>query len=177
MEAVAQVGARVKVEGEDLSAVVREYRVRAYHFALQLLGNSEDALDVTQEAFLRLHRHWHRRDRSRPITPWLYSILRNLAIDQIRKRGSRRENPIEDAPRESPRPGPETLAERSEVKTMVWEAINQLPETYKEVVILRDLHGLTYAEIAEALGVPTTTVNSRLHDAREALRRKLERYV
>jgi RNA polymerase sigma-70 factor (ECF subfamily) len=177
MEAVAQVGVRVTVEADDLSAVVREYRVRAFHFALQLLGNPEDALDVTQEAFLRLHRHWHRRDRSRPLGPWLYSILRNLAIDQIRKRSTWREDPIENAPRESAGPGPEALAETGELKAMVWKAINELPPAYREVVILRDLHGLTYAEIAEVLGVPSTTVNSRLHDAREALRRTLERYV
>jgi RNA polymerase sigma-70 factor (ECF subfamily) len=177
MEAVAHAGVGVRAEADDLTAVVREYRVRAYHFALQMLGNSEDALDVTQEAFLRLHRHWHRRDPARPLAPWLYSILRNLAIDLLRRRASLKEDPLEAAPERASGAGPEILAERSEIKARVWEAIRRLPAAQKEVVILRDLHGLTYAEIAEALNVPVSTVNSRLHDARDALRRKLERHV
>lgn len=177
MEAVAHAGVRLREETDDLTAAVREYRVRAYHFALQMVGNSEDALDVTQEAFLRLHRHWHRRDRSRPLAPWLYSILRNLAIDLLRRKASRKEDPIEAAPDAAPVAGPEILAERSEIKARVWRAIDSLPAAQKEVIVLRDLHGLAYAEIAEALSVPVSTVNSRLHDARETLRRKLERYM
>ena len=153
------------------------YQLRAFHYALQILGNREDAMDVTQEAFLRVHRCGHRRDSSRPFAPWFYAILRNLAIDQLRRRKARKEAPAENVPEMLAGPGPEVLAERSELKVKVWESISRLPEMQREVVILRDLHGLTYAEIGETLGVPLSTVKSRLHDARERLRRRLEGYL
>jgi RNA polymerase sigma-70 factor (ECF subfamily) len=162
---------------DEFTGLVRAYKLRAFHFALQLVGHSEDALDLTQEAFLRVHRHWHRRDRSRPFAPWFYSILRNLAIDLLRKRASLREEGIDAARGAFAGPGPEILAERSELKCRVWEAITLLPQAQRETVILRDLHGLSYGEIAEILGVPVTTVTSRLHDGRERLRKKLERYL
>jgi RNA polymerase sigma-70 factor (ECF subfamily) len=172
-----QLGTRVSSQADEFTALVKQYRVRAFHFALQMVGNSEDAMDVTQEAFLRLHRHWHRRDPARPFAPWFYSILRNLAIDLLRKRTSLREDGLEAAPELQAGPGPEVLAEQNELKVRVWRAIGQLPPALREVVILKDLHGLTYAEIAHTAGIPVTTVTSRLHDARERLRRKLERYL
>ncbi len=171
------IGAQARSEESELTAAFQEFRLRIFHFALQKVGNHEDALDVTQDTFLRLHRHWHRRDPSRPLAPWVYSIARNLAIDILRKRGARKENDIEDAPQHHPGPGPEVLAEKNELKATVWKAINGLAEPLREVIVLRDIHGLTYAEIAEALGVPATTVTSRLHDARQKLRKKLERLL
>ena len=169
--------AAAKSGESELAGVFREFRLRIFHFALQKVGNAEDALDVTQDTFLRLHRHWHRRDPDRPLAPWVYAIARNLTIDLLRKRGSRREDELGDAPYESPRPGPEVLARQNELKQMVWEAINALPETLRETLILRDIHGLRYAEISETLGVPVTTVTSRLHDARQKLRIRLEKHL
>jgi RNA polymerase sigma-70 factor (ECF subfamily) len=160
----------------EFAAVFAEYRLRAFHFALQMLGNREDAMDVTQEAFLRLHRHWHRRDPARPLAPWLYAVLRNLAIDTLRKRGVRKEDDLDAAPPDF-HPGPEVLAEQTELREAVWRAIGELPAALRETVILREFHGLSYAEIAQALGVPPTTITSRLHDARTLLRRKLEKVL
>lgn len=165
-------------EAGDLAAMFRQYRLPAFRFALQMLGNREDAMDVTQEAFIRLHRHWHRRDPERPFAPWLYAILRNLAIDLLRQRGRHRTEDAQAAAlHPSSAPGPEVLAERDERRRAVWAAIASLPPMLREAVILRDLHGLSYAEMAEALGVPASTVASRLHDARTALRKKLEKYL
>lgn len=161
----------------ELTETFREYRLRIFHFALQKVGNREDALDITQDTFLRLHRHWHRREEGKPLAPWIYAIARNLSIDVLRKRGSRREDDLETAPRQHRGPGPEALAQQNETKARVWNAINQLPEALRETLILRDIHGLSYAEIAQALDVPTTTVTSRLHDARQKLRKKLEKYL
>lgn len=172
-----QLGTRVSAESDEFTALVKQYRLRAFHFALQMVGNREDALDLTQEAFLRLHRHWHRRDPARPFAPWFYSILRNLAIDLLRKRTSLKEDDLEAAPERGAGLGPEALAEQNELKALVWRAIGHLPPALREVVVLKDLHGFTYAEIAHTLGIPVTTVTSRLHDARERLRRKLERYL
>ena len=74
-------------------------------------------------------------------------------------------------------PGPALLAEKNELKERVWLAINQLSPEQKEVLVLRDLQGFAYKEIAEITGNSLTTVNSRLHDAREILRRKLGEYL
>jgi RNA polymerase sigma-70 factor, ECF subfamily len=162
----------------ELAALFLQYRLPAFRFALQMLGNREDAMDITQEAFIRLHRHWHRRDAGRPFAPWLYAILRNLAIDLLRQRRRHAEDGAEGIElRPSPAAGPEVLADQDELRRRVWAAIDSLPAAQREAVILRDLHGLTYAEMAQALGVPTSTVAARLHDARTALRRKLEKLL
>lgn len=165
-------------EAKDCGLLFREHHLRAYHFTLQLTGNPEDAMDITQEAFLRVHRHWRRRDKSRPFLPWLYSIIRNLTVDLYRRRGTRKETDWDEAPpQESPHPGPGVLAERNELKERIWQAIRQLSPEQREVLVLRDMQGFAYKEIAAITGNPVTTVNSRLHDAREILRRKLGRYL
>jgi RNA polymerase sigma-70 factor (ECF subfamily) len=169
--------ASATTEPDDLAELFRRFRLRAFHFALQMLGNREDAMDVTQEAFLRLHRHWHRRDAGRPVAPWLYAVVRNLAIDSIRKRAVRKEEDAEAAPVEDFRPGPEILSEQNELRAEVWKAIGELPAEQREIVILREFHGLSYAEIAEVLGAPHTTVTTRLHHARERLRKRLEGFL
>jgi RNA polymerase sigma-70 factor (ECF subfamily) len=173
--AVAQVS-RVEQEAE-FTELFAQYRLRAYHYALQMLGNPDDALEVTQEAFLRLHRHWRRRDPCRPFAPWMYSVVRNLSIDLLRKRAGRRECEIEAAPEAAPVASPEQDSERRELSERLWREIARLPEAQREVLLLRDWHGLSYAEIAEATGASVTTVNSRLHDARSRLRERLRRYL
>lgn len=177
MTVLSQAGVEVRpvAPPDEFDQLVKDFRLRGFHFALQLVGNREDAMDITQEAFLRVHRNWRRRDPNRPFAPWFYAIVRNLAIDSLRKRASLREDDSESLPDVSPRHGPDILAEKNETKRQVWLAINQLPDDQRETLILRDLHGFAYKEIAEILRVPVSTVNSRLHDARETLRRKLQR--
>lgn len=162
----------------EFADLFRQYRLKAYHYALQTVGNTEDAMDVTQEAFLRLHRHWRRRDPSRPLAPWLYSIIRNLAIDVIRKRSVRKECDMEAAsPKPSPLPTPEIQTRHGEMSERLWREIERLPDVQREALLLRDWHGLSYAEIAETTGANVTTINSRIHDARTRLRERLRRYL
>jgi RNA polymerase sigma-70 factor (ECF subfamily) len=135
-------------------------------------------MDVTQEAFLRLHRHWGRRDRSRPFAPWLYSVVRNLAIDLLRKRSTRKECDLEAvAPWPSSTASPETETFRQECSAALWREIQRLPDIQREALLLRDWHGLSYSEIAATTGATVTTVNSRIHDARVRLRERLRRYL
>lgn len=161
----------------ELSAVFRDYHVRVFHYALQLVGDREDALDITQETFLRLHRHWKRRDDSRPVTAWLYAIARNLAIDLLRKRGTRNETDEDPNLPDAASISPEDAASNSALRARLWAAIRRLPEPLKEVLLLRDWHGMRYAEIAEIVGTNTTTVTSRLYEARQRLRRQLRGYL
>lgn len=179
MAVLSQVGAAVSEQPREseFDSCFKEYRLRVFHFALQLVGNREDAMDVTQEAFLKAHRHWTRRDASRPFGPWIYAIVRNQAIDFLRKKATYRENGAELPVTADSAAGPETQAVKGELQQQVWEAINQLSPPLREALVLRDLHGFAYKEIAQITGVSPAAVNSRLHDAREILRRKLRRLL
>ena len=157
--------------------VFREYHVRLFHYALQLVSDREDAMDITQETFLRLHRHWARRDESKPIAAWLYAIARNLAIDQLRKRGVRNETEEDPNLEDTLIRGPEDLASNAELRTKLWSAIRALPDPLREVLLLRDWHGMRYSEIADVTGTSATTVTSRLYEARQRLRKELRGYL
>jgi RNA polymerase sigma-70 factor (ECF subfamily) len=161
----------------EITEVFREYHTRLFHYALQLVGDREDAMDITQETFLRLHRHWARRDESRPIAAWLYSIARNLAIDQLRKRNVRNETEEDPNLEDTLARDPEDLASNSELRKRLWTAIRALPDPLREVLLLRDWHGMRYAEIAEVTGATPTTVTSRLYEARQRLRKELRGYL
>jgi RNA polymerase sigma-70 factor (ECF subfamily) len=149
----------------------------AFHFALQMTGNREDALDLMQEGFLRLHREWHKRDRTRDPAPWLFAVIRNLAIDLLRRRSSHGECELDPVSAASAHPGPDAMAIRNEVAARLWREIAALPLLQREAVILRDWHGLSYAQIAEVTGVSTAVVTARLHDARTALRKRMGKYL
>lgn len=178
MTAIQSSPVQTMVEANsEISAVFREYHVRLFHYALQLVGDREDAMDITQEVFLRLHRHWNRRDESKPIAAWLYAIARNLSIDQLRKRGVRSETEENPNLEDEQARDPEDLASNSELRNKLWSAIRGLPEPLREVILLRDWHGMRYAEIAEVTGVNPTTVTSRLYEARQRLRNELRGYL
>lgn len=152
-------------------------RTRAYCFALHLVGEREEAMDITQEAYLRLHERWAGRDPGREPTAWLYSVIRNLAIDHLRRRARRPQAELDQALLRSPALGPEQAAEQSERAERLWAAIRSLPAEQREILLLRDWHGLDYGQIAEVLGLSLGTVSSRLHHAREKVREQMRRFL
>lgn len=176
MEATIRIEGSIKVEADELTLLVREHRTKAFYYILQMVGNREDAMDLTQEAVLRLHRHWERRDPDRSLAPWFYAILRNVAIDHLRRRSSRKEYTLDEMI-ESPEDEGLGTADLANLRLRLWKAIGALPDEQREVVVLRDVHGLSYAEIGEAVGIPATTVSSRLHHARGKLRHELKEYL
>ncbi|MGQ9918116.1 MAG: RNA polymerase sigma factor [Bryobacteraceae bacterium] len=152
-------------------------RRKAYVFARHLVGDREEATDITQEAYLRLHARWGRHERDLPTTAWLYKVIRNLAIDHLRRRARRPEAEVDHATLSSPMAGPEATAEQREVAARLWEAIGNLPPEQREILLLRDWHGLDYAQIADLLGLSMGTVSSRLHHAREKVREQMRRFL
>jgi RNA polymerase sigma-70 factor (ECF subfamily) len=158
-----------------LDELARSCRQQAYVFALQLLGHPDDALDVAQDAMVRFFRSLERFDPSRPVRPWLLRIVRNLVRYRARRQRVRRTEslePAEDALRFEPSdtaPDPEARASRRELQTMVWKCLQEIPQRYREVLVLRDYQDLSYAEIASTLKIPRGTVMSRLHRARRLL--------
>ena len=165
-------------DAADLLA--RRCRRPAYVLALHLLRDPDDALDVAQDALLRLFTTLHRIRPDRPVRPWLLAIVRNRARDLLRRRKVRRhrplaaDDPVGGVELRSAAPLPDADAERSELQARVWRAVGTLSDDHREVLVLRDYQGLTYDEIAGVLNVPRGTVMSRLHRARKTLRRRLE---
>ncbi len=163
-------------EREAREELARRHGRSAYLLALQLLGNPADAQDVAQEALLGFFAGLRRLDPERPILPWLFTIVRNRARDHWRRQKVRRAESL-DAVGEGlgrqvvdERADPEADAHRAELRRRVWRALGELPPAKREILVLRDYHDLTYAEIASVLEIPLGTVMSRLHGARKALR-------
>lgn len=171
-----------RAQGGDraaFGALVNRYMRRAYFGALGLLGSHEDALDVSQEAFARAFRARRSIDPTRPFFPWLYQILRKLCFNVGRDRRTRRKLLEQARPwlvseaRVRGTNDPAREAERSELRDRVATAIQDLPAGQREIIVLREFDGLSYAEIAEVTGIPLGTVMSRLHTARRSLAKTL----
>jgi RNA polymerase sigma-70 factor (ECF subfamily) len=159
-------------------AVAERYGRIAYVLALHMTGRPEDARDIAQEAMLRLFRHASGlRDRENP-RAWLLTTVRNLTRDLWRRQRVRSDGAIDPETIAGELlaggSGPEETFERREVRARVWRAIALLPGGKREILVLRDFHDLSYAEIARVLGIPAGTVMSRLHAARTALRAALK---
>jgi RNA polymerase sigma-70 factor (ECF subfamily) len=158
---------------EAFGLVVRQYAGRATGAALLLLGRHEDALDASQEAFVRAWRHIRRFDPARPFYPWYATILRNVCLSRLRRlRRTRTQELVPDHPG-SGDSNPVLLAERNERHDRVWKAILALKPRQREIIVLSHFQQMSYKEIAAAVDIPIGTVMSRLHAARQALREKL----
>lgn len=167
-------------DAEAFGALVERHMRRAYAAALALVNTREDALDLSQEAFVRAYRARRTLDPARPFYAWLYQILRRLCFNFLRDRRTRVRRLeagagwLADEAARRAAPGPEHAFERAEAQRRVAAAIEQLPAREREVVALKDFEGLTYREIAALVGVPAGTVMSRLYAARQRLAAVLE---
>jgi len=157
--------------------VVGKHKDRVHGYAALMLRDGSDAQDVAQEAFVRL---WSHRDEVDPAIAgvWLLRTSRNLCIDRLRRRTVRAE--VSDGPSVidglgSEVPDPKRLAGSSETGRVLLRALAGLSEIDRTVVVLREVQGLAYEEIASSLGVPLGTLKARLHRARERLRAQLVR--
>jgi len=165
----------------SFGALVERYKERAYMIALGFVRSPEDAMDLSQEAFVRAFRKLGTFKEGQEFYPWFYAILRNTCFNHLRRRKTRRETSL-DAARERgfdvPDPGadPAEAAERGETRALVRLEMDRLDPVHKEILLLRHFEDLTYREIAEVLGCPIGTVMSRLYAARRALRARMAPY-
>ena len=166
-------------EKEAFSAIVRKYMQRAYYSALGLTGSHQDALDLSQEAFVRAYRAIKRFQTEKNFFTWYYRILRNLSLNLKRDRARQAqsfseigESQLRSLQDDSPSAG--TEIEMAEIRQQVWLALGKLKSHEREIIILKDFQELSYKEIAELLECPIGTVMSRLYNARKALKAKLE---
>jgi RNA polymerase sigma-70 factor (ECF subfamily) len=175
-EFVARLRAGDRRAFEEL---VRAHQHRVYGLALRMLGDAAEAQDVAQEAFLRAHRGLAEFRGDARLSTWLYTIASRLCLNRLAgserrltRSGDEALDRVVDV-----RPGPDEALERDELDAALHRAIAELPEERRVVVVLRDVDGLAYEEIAEILALPVGTVRSRLHRARLDLRDKLERFL
>ncbi|MBI2952302.1 sigma-70 family RNA polymerase sigma factor [bacterium] len=166
---------------EAFEKIVDRHKNRLFNFVYRFVGDRETAEDIVQETFLRAFR---RRKEYRAIanfSTWLFTIAGNLAKSELRRRKRWRffslnwdeesETGIE-IPDESHRP--DTMAETAMTDEMIQEAIESLPANYRKVILLRDVEGLSYQEIAKIVSRPVGTVKSRVNRARLRLQRRLK---
>ena len=149
----------------DLEALFRAYWPRAFRAAYLVVHDSAAAEDIAQEAFLAAVRSLDRFDRRRPFGPWLHRIVVNRAIDHARSRVLRREAELDER-----HPAP---AVEAELDGSIIAALRGLPPEHRAVIVLRHLLEYTPGEIAELLGLPRGTVNSRLRRGLDALAEEL----
>lgn len=152
------------------------HKHRTYQFAYQLTGNADDAMNLTQEAFLRLHRDWNRAQDPSHAVRRLFTTVRNLAIDLLRKRSAKPECEFSDELPDA-QPRPDASAIQGQVSARLRAEIGALPLPLREALLLRDWHGMPYAEIAELTGASVATVTWRIHEARTILRQKMRRFL
>jgi RNA polymerase sigma-70 factor (ECF subfamily) len=160
---------------EAFEEIVRASMRRAYAVAVGIVGNADDAHDLSQEAFMAAHRARATFEVERPFFPWFYRILRNRCLNFLRKKTGRREVSIDIL---IERPGrsesPEKGVMRKERAEALWAAIQELTPEHREIIMLRSFQELSYREIAETLGISEGTVMSRLYYARRSLYGKLK---
>ncbi len=152
--------------------LVERYKKPAYRMALGLIGNRDDALDISQEAFLRVYKSADTFDENQPFLPWFYTIIANLCRTWMRRR-SRVDNRMVDV--EDPSfllvddSNPEQTVIKKETVARLQKALLQLDFRDREIIMLQHFRGLSYDEIAEILKIPKGTVMSRLYYSRKKL--------
>jgi len=167
---------------------VERYQGRAYALALRVLKDEDRARDAVQEGFLKAYTNLAKFEGRSSFYTWLYRLVMNLCLDMKRRDRSDREVEWDEtrpgepagapdaealAGRGAGSPGPAQALERSELRKRIAEAISQLPGDARETLLLREVDGMSYAEIAEALEIPKGTVMSRLHYARKRVQQIL----
>jgi len=151
--------------------IVVRHMQSAYYVALAFVHNHQDALDISQDAFVRAFRKIKRFDTQRPFFPWFYRILKNLCIDHYKHRRRLNEVPLEDVRILK------AQEEDREMKKALWKGIDALPPEQKEIIVLRYFQQLSCREIAEVLGKPIGTVMSSLYYAKKRLKGIVGKYL
>ena len=175
------VKAAARGDGAAFEKLVVENQKHIYNLALKLTGNAEDALDASQDAFLRAYQNLKSFRGDSRVSVWLYRLTYNACMDIIKKsrRGTLVAMPTDEDGAEletpDPGPGPEDVAERREEQEVVREALRELDEDKRRILLMREYRNMSYADIAAALDLEEGTVKSRIARARGALAENLKK--
>jgi RNA polymerase sigma-70 factor (ECF subfamily) len=171
------------------AVLVKRYQGPLYNFALRHLRNPSSAEEVVQDAFVRLVQNAADFKHEARFSTWMFTIVRNLCIDQIRKQSLRRHPSLEEPKRAGEGEGPtlgeqtadskanvERTAVSTEIRERLMQAVDALPDEQREVFLMREVSNLPFKEIAEIVGIPENTVKSRMRYALERLQAALSEY-
>jgi len=170
---------KTAIAGREASfeELVRRYQRPIAAYVYRMVGDYDSALDLTQEVFIKVYNSLARYRSEFKFSTWIYKIAHNAAIDHLRRYAVREQAVTSgfdtegrDTPVEGRRLTPEQESERSERRSEVEMVVEMLPCAYRELIVLRHSHDLSYDEIAEVTGLPLGTVKNRLFRAREAMR-------
>jgi RNA polymerase sigma-70 factor (ECF subfamily) len=165
---------------DGFEELVRRYQRPIAAYVYRMVGDYEAALDLTQEVFIKVYNSLRRYRSEFKFSTWIYKIAHNAAVDHLRRYSTRGTSALTgefngeqyDLPIESRRPSPEQESERAERCAEIQLVVNGLPTAYRELVLLRHSHDMSYDEIAEVTNLPLGTVKNRLFRAREVMRQQ-----
>ncbi|MBW2507721.1 MAG: sigma-70 family RNA polymerase sigma factor [Deltaproteobacteria bacterium] len=183
-----------RVQGGDSAAfrmLFDKYHRRAFAVAMGVVKNEDDALDAVQEAFVKVHKNIHKFEGSSSFYTWLYRIVMNVSIDHVRRTSRRRNLDFDERAlhEQSEVAGdgalvpsmtdanPGKAALRRELGGAIGAALQELPDHHRAVIVLREIEGMSYEEMAETLEVPKGTIMSRLFHARKKMQAALAPYL
>lgn len=166
---------------EAFATLIGRYETRIVRLVRGMVPES-DVEDVTQDAFLKAYRKMGAFDGRSSFYTWIYRIAANTAMDWRKREKHRRHAPLPEGPDgeeavEAAEAGPETATTRRELAARIDAAIEALPDKYHEILVLREIEGLSYEDISARLGMSKGTVESRLFRARERLRERLASWM
>jgi len=173
-------------DAQAFRALVERYQRRVYQLALGMLKDADEAMDITQETFVRVHRYLPSFKGDSSFFTWTYRIATNLCLDAARKRGRTERVELDESdaeieaqmdPPSAALAGPHRAALNAELKSKIDEALDTLSENHRAILLLREVEGLSYEELARTLGIRKGTVMSRLFHARLKMQRKLREYL
>jgi RNA polymerase sigma-70 factor (ECF subfamily) len=179
---IAEVqSASAQNQQELFESLLRATSAQAFQLAFRLTGNRVDAEDLVQEAYIRAYRFFHRYDSSLPFSAWLYRILTNAHIDEVRRRNRFKLASLDEPHPETgtpvdyadSSPNPEALLVNDQMESEIQEGIQAMTPEFRIAVLLADMEGLSYEEIAEVMETSIGTVRSRIHRGRKQLRNYL----
>lgn len=166
-------------------SLVREAYRPAYGLAYRLTGNASEAEDLMQETFVRAFRFFHRYDDTLPFASWLYRIMTNAHIDLVRRRGKLRTTSLDHGASDGSSgwevPDPESAPDREMMRNAVDDTVQaglmSMTAEFRTAVLLADVEGLAYEEVAEIMRTSVGTVRSRIHRGRKQLRAYLLKHA
>ncbi len=162
----------------EFEKIVKKNMKKGYYAALNFVGSHDEAIELSQQAFVKAYRNFNKFDTSKNFFVWYYTILKNLCLNYIRdnKKNISLDLIVERQDEQAER-NPEQIAERNDLKEQVQKALFELDAEDREIILLREFEGFSYREIAEILQLPEGTVMSRLFYARKKLAKKLKRFL
>jgi len=171
------------------NTLVWRWQKPIYNFALRYVGDPEQAREISQQTFIKAYRNLPTLKEHSRFSTWLYQIAVNLCRDEIKKRKRRRTYSLEGLQENAEHPNarealtisdesasPDNIVSRKELRNILAQALQQIPEEQRIVVIMKEYQGLKFNEIAETLGIPLNTAKSRMYYGLTALRKVLSQW-